>query len=97
MSGPLQIVLTLTDEQLDQITALVSERVVGLLAHQAQAPADDWLTTKQAAAHLGMTPNALHKLTSARTIRFTQDRPGSRCWFRRSDLDAWREGFGRGS
>jgi len=55
-------------------------------------PAPQWLTTRQAAAHLGITVPALHKLTAARSIPFEQDRPGCKCWFRTDDLDAWRRG-----
>jgi hypothetical protein len=58
----------------------------------APAPtAEGWLDTKDAAAYLGLTPNALHKHTSARTILFIQNAPGGKCWFKRSDLDAWRD------
>lgn len=53
---------------------------------------EGWISTRKAAAHLDMSTNALYKLTSARSLPFQQDRPGARCWFRRSDLDAWRRG-----
>jgi hypothetical protein len=49
-----------------------------------------WLDTKAAATHLGITVNALHKLTRERAIPFSQAGPGGKCYFRRSDLDAWR-------
>ena len=52
--------------------------------------AGGWLTTAQAAEHLGISVHALHRLTAARTVPFHQDGPGARCFFRRSDLDAWR-------
>ena len=42
-----------------------------------------------------MTPNALHKLTGPGAIPFAQDTPGGKCWFLRSELDAWRRGDGR--
>jgi hypothetical protein len=58
---------------------------------------DDWLDAKRAAAHIGVTVNALHKLTAARSIPFEQDGPGCKCWFRRSDLDQWRRGGGGGA
>lgn len=55
-----------------------------------KGPAEDrWLTTAEAAAHIGRTPTALHKLTAARALPFSQDGRGARCYFRRSDLDAW--------
>ena len=58
-----------------------------------ETPADErWLSTREAAAHLGISANALHKLTAARAIPFEQATAGGRCWFQRSDLDAWRAG-----
>jgi hypothetical protein len=59
---------------------------------QQPAPRDDgWLDTKRAAEYLGITTSGLHKLTAGRLIPFEQDGPGCRCWFKRSELDAWRE------
>jgi hypothetical protein len=57
-----------------------------------QPPSEDrWLTTREAAAYLGMSPNALHKLAAARSVRFVQDTPRGRCYFKRSWLDDSRE------
>jgi excisionase family DNA binding protein len=68
----------------------LAERLAPFL-RPAPAPAEDgWLTTKQAAGYLGITANALHKLTAERSIPFSQSAPGARCFFRRSDLDEWR-------
>jgi hypothetical protein len=54
---------------------------------------DRWMDTKAAAAYLGLSSaNALHKLTAARLIPFEQDGPGAKCWFQKSQLDAWRRG-----
>jgi excisionase family DNA binding protein len=52
--------------------------------------AGGWLTTAQAAEHLGISVHALHRLTAARSIPFSQDGPGARCYFRQSDLNEWR-------
>jgi len=54
------------------------------------ATEDKWLDAKAAAAYLGISIHALHRLTSERRIPFSQDRPGARCYFRRSDLVEWR-------
>jgi excisionase family DNA binding protein len=68
----------------------LAQRLAPYLPH-TDAPTDDgWLSTHEAAAHLGISANALHKLTAARAIPFEQAKPGGRCWFRRSDLDTWR-------
>jgi excisionase family DNA binding protein len=59
----------------------------------AQPPAvDGWLTTRDAAAYLGVSVNAMHKRTADRRIPFSQSGPGARCYFRPRDLDAWRQG-----
>jgi excisionase family DNA binding protein len=70
--------------------AQLAERLAPYLA-PAPAPADDgWLTTKQAAAYLGVSVNSLHRATAERRIPFSQDAPNARCFFKRSDLDEWR-------
>ena len=61
------------------------------LPHESPAEAG-WMTSRQAAAHLGLTLHALHRLTAARAVPFEQDTPGGKCWFNRADLDAWRRG-----
>ena len=52
---------------------------------------DRWMGAREAASYLGVSVHALHKLTAGRLIPFEQDGPGCRCWFKRSELDAWRE------
>jgi excisionase family DNA binding protein len=54
------------------------------------AASDGWMTTKQAAEYLGISVHALHRLTAAREIPFSQAGPGARCFFKKSDLDEWR-------
>jgi hypothetical protein len=49
-----------------------------------------WMNTRAAAEYLDMPMSALHRLTAARQIPCSQDGPGARCFFRRSDLDRWR-------
>jgi hypothetical protein len=58
---------------------------------------EGWLNAREAAAYVGLTLNALHKHTAARTIPFEQDGPGCKLWFRRSELDRWRRGDRRAS
>jgi len=79
----------LDDEALDLLAAKVARRLVV----PARVPIEDgWIDAKQAAAYLGTTLSSLWKLTAAREIPFSQDGPGCKCWFKRSQLDAWREG-----
>jgi excisionase family DNA binding protein len=77
-----------------------TEAMAELAAHLAsfmpqpatQQEDDRWLGTREAALYLGLSVNALHRLTAARAIPFEQDAPGSKCFFLRSELDAWRRG-----
>jgi hypothetical protein len=57
-----------------------------------RASEDRWMDTRDAAAYLGLKPNALHKLTASRSVPFSQDVAGGKCWFQKSQLDAWRQG-----
>jgi excisionase family DNA binding protein len=77
----------LDDDALDRL----ADRLVPLIERRSGKSTEDrWLSTRKAADYLGLTPNALHKLTAARAIPFSQDAAGGKCWFLRSELDAWR-------
>ncbi len=91
------LVDALDDDALDALAERLAPRLEARFARspRAEAGRDRWLTTAEAAAYLGMSPNALHKLTAARALPFAQDGPGCRCYFKRSDLDRWRDSGGR--
>lgn len=76
------------DCALNELRALVSV--------QAPPPpeSDAWMTAREAAAYLGMTRNALYKLSSADLVPVEREGVGCKLWFRRSALDAWREAGG---
>jgi excisionase family DNA binding protein len=85
------VALNLDDDALDALADALADRIVARLEHRLRGGGDSgWMTTKQAAEHLGLSIHALHKLTAARAIPFTQDAPGARCYFKRADLDDWR-------
>jgi hypothetical protein len=89
------LVDALDDAALDVLADRLAPRIVARQAIRAVTGVEDpWMTSRDAAAHLGMSVNALHKLTSARLIPFEQDGPGCKLYFRRSLLDAWRERSG---
>lgn len=77
-------------ELLDALADRLAPRVAVLL--RGEVGTDQWLDSSQAADYLGMTRDALHKHTSARTIPFEQEGPGCKLYFRRSALDRWRSG-----
>lgn len=82
------IVEALDEAALDSLADRLAPRIAERLAHDR----DGWLSAKDAAGYLGITVDALHKLTAARDIPFEQDAPGCKLWFRRSGLDRWRRG-----
>ncbi len=90
--------MTLADalvrELSDDALAVLAERLRPWLAPSPAPEPDGWLTTAGAAAYLGLSVGALHRLTAARRVPFEQDAPGAKCWFRRSELDRWRRGGG---
>ena len=88
--GMTQLATALIAQLDDDALAELAARLVPFLPRPEPAGGDRWLNTRQAAEYLGISPNALHKLTAARAIPFEQERPRAKCWFRRSELDAWR-------
>lgn len=93
--GTLRVVLD--DDQLDVLAEKIARRLTTTTATSSTtSDPDRWLTSRDAADYLGLSLAALHRLTSARAIPFSQDAPGARCWFRRRDLGQWREQGRRG-
>jgi hypothetical protein len=74
----------------DAALAALAERLAPFLPAAETDTEDRWMDSKGAAAHLGLSVNALRKLTAERSIPFEQDAPGSKCWFKTSELDGWR-------
>lgn len=75
----------LDDDDVRRIAVAVAE-----LARARPAQLEGWMDAKTAAAYAGCSPNALHKATASRELRFTQDAPGGKCWFKRGWIDEWR-------
>jgi len=87
MGEPLEV--RLPQDQLDYIAERVAA-LVSLKRERGEHP-DRWLTSREAADHLGISLDALYKLTGSRSVPFVQHTPGGNCFFKRSELDAWRE------
>jgi len=83
-------VAVLDDAALDVLAERLAPRLANQLAPRTTFE-EGWLDSKGAASYLGITVNALHKPTAARAIPFEQEGPGCKCWFKRSDLDRWRQ------
>lgn len=84
------VVSALDDFALDELADRLAPKLEQRLK-PAAAVEDGWLDAKRAAAYVGLSVNALHKLTAERAIPFEQEGPGHKMWFKRSELDAWRE------
>lgn len=88
------LIAALDDDALDALAERLAPRLERRLA--ASPDGRGWLDSTAAAAHLGISRHALHRLTAERRIPMTQERPGARCYFKRSDLDEWRSKASRG-
>lgn len=74
----------------EELVSLLADRIAErLLARlrRDEAGSEKWLTCAAAAEYLGVHPDTLRKAARAGHIRFEQDGPGCRMFFRREDLD----------
>lgn len=69
----------------DQMQALARD-----LAPYLDAYNDKWLDSKGAQEYLSMSKAELDRLSARREIPFTQDRPNSKRYYKKSLLDKWR-------
>ncbi len=97
MSGRVGLGDMTVGELLDALADRVADRVLSGLAQPSERIEDRWLTTRDAAQHLGMHPDTLRKLAAARRIPHEQEAPGCALHFQRSALDRWREAGGHSS
>lgn len=100
-TSPENLSLTLSHESARLVAHLMAPLAAELMANQLLPqladllreqgePVDGWLDSRQAADYLQVSLSTIHRLTAARSIPFEQSSPGSKCYFRRADLDAWR-------
>ncbi|HUA46023.1 MAG TPA: helix-turn-helix domain-containing protein [Solirubrobacteraceae bacterium] len=80
----------LLDHIADRLAAVITDRLV-----VSDNRPDEWFDSRHAADYLGVHRDTLRKLAAERAIPSEQDGPGCKLYFRRSDLDAWRNGGGR--
>jgi excisionase family DNA binding protein len=89
------VALALDDAVLDQLADELAARLAARIP-QAQPNDDCWLDTEQAASYLSLPVSTIHKLTAGELIPFSQNGPRARCYFKRSELDEWREASRQG-
>jgi predicted DNA-binding transcriptional regulator AlpA len=87
--------IELPENVLDALAEIVAVRVLERLDGARRE--DRWLDAKQAAHYLGLSVNALHKLSARRQLPAHQDGPGHKLYFLRSELDSWRSGGSAGA
>ena len=80
----------LSDHIADRLAAVVTARIV-----MRDDRPDEWFDSRHAAEYLGVHRDTLRKLAAERAIPSEQAGPDCKLYFRRSDLDAWRQGGGR--
>ena len=82
---------------LDEFVSQLAERVAERVAKQAAVSVGihEWLDSRHAAEYLGVHRDTLRKLAAERAIPSEQDGRGCKLYFRRADLDAWRQRGGR--
>jgi hypothetical protein len=93
----LEMVRSASDAIKAEIVHLLQPDLIRLIESigAANALADSWMDLNDASVYAGITTDAMHKHTAAKTVPFEQDVPGGKCWFKRSGLDAWRRGAWR--
>ena len=87
---------TFLDQLVGQLADLVAAKVADRLSRPQTNAADGWMDTRRAAEYLGIHRDSLRRLAAERTIPAEQAGAGCKLFFRRSDLDAWRD-LGPGS
>jgi len=88
------LALALGGEALDQFADGLVDRIAAQVLdrlNEQHLEADRWMDSAEAARYIGRSKDALHKLTGAREIPFSQSAPGAKCYFKKSELDRWME------
>jgi excisionase family DNA binding protein len=91
--GPELLVL---EALVDKLVARVAAAVVEHLGRASSDDSAEWLDSRGAAEYLGVHRDTLRKLAAEQAIPVHQDGRGCKLFFRRSDLDEWRDKGGRG-
>jgi excisionase family DNA binding protein len=86
------LAVTLSDSQLDELADRVATRLVAI---QQDGDDDRWLDVRAAAEHLAVHPDTVRREAASGRLDSAQDGPGCKLYFRRSELDRWRQETGR--
>jgi excisionase family DNA binding protein len=77
-----------------RVPFVLDDDALAAIAAALERPIDDsarqeWMNVESAARYLDVSPERVRKLVARREIPFTQEAPGCRVFFSRSDLAAW--------
>lgn len=89
MNEPLQLTLAIPEELVEQVAQRILELLEQREAAADQPPTSPWLTFAQACTYLGLSRNALYKLTAARAIPCRKKQRGQGLRLHRGELDQW--------
>lgn len=94
-----QFTITVPSATVEQFLDALAERLADpdVSRTRDDDAGDRWLDSKAAADHLGITREALYKRTRRGLIPATQESRGGKLFFRRSDLDRWRDEHSNGA
>lgn len=94
MSAPLTAPTLVLDQiSIERLADALVDQIATRLPQQTE---DGWMESKEAAVYLKVPLSTIRKWTAEGAIPFTQDAPGARCFFLRSELDRWRLSSGQG-
>lgn len=83
--------LVLDDEALDHLADALAARLAARQSRPSDPQSEDrWMGSADAADYLGLSKDALHKLTAREEIPFSQAKPRAKLYFQKSALDHWR-------
>jgi excisionase family DNA binding protein len=88
MNDPL-LQVAIPDELIEQLAERILERLDQRRAATADPPVSPWLTFAQACVYLGLSRNALYKLTAAKAIPCHKKQGGQGLRFHQAELDQW--------
>lgn len=89
-----ELTFSLPAEVVEAIAERAAEIVLARLGDGRESERwPDWMSVETAARYLDVSPERVRKLVARREIPFSQEAKGCRVFLRRSDLDAWMDGY----
>jgi excisionase family DNA binding protein len=88
MNEPL-LQVAIPEGLIEQLAERILEQLEQRDAATADPPVSPWLTFPQACVYLGLSRNALYKLTAARAIPCRKKQGGQGLRFHQAELDQW--------